>query len=131
MYYSGGNGPHSGARSDFIALATAPTHAVAGLRTLGGEARVLETAAVLCGVAQVSLLASVPPGGQLYVAVRYEKASTEQIADWIEVSGQAADGEVRWRDLDLDLRHQAETECSKLAIKASRAILHALRIRVP
>ena len=31
LYYSGGNGPHSGARSDFIALATAQRHAFVGL----------------------------------------------------------------------------------------------------
>ena len=31
-YYAGGNGPHSGPRSDFIALATAPSHATVGLR---------------------------------------------------------------------------------------------------
>ncbi len=33
LFYSGGNGPHSGARSDFIALASVDAHAFVGLET--------------------------------------------------------------------------------------------------
>lgn len=31
LYYAGGNGPHSGTRADYIAVATAPTNSYAGL----------------------------------------------------------------------------------------------------
>ena len=42
IYYSGGNGPHSGARSDFIALATVPSNAFAGLAVGSGGVVVTE-----------------------------------------------------------------------------------------
>ena len=59
LYYAGGNGPHSGLRSDFIALATVPTHAFVGLRAAASEsAPVLETAAVAMAGARLFLTAA-------------------------------------------------------------------------
>eukprot|EP00040_Diaphanoeca_grandis_P020184 m.107385 g.107385 ORF g.107385 m.107385 type:complete len:508 (+) comp27790_c0_seq1:123-1646(+) len=47
FYYAGGNGPHSGARSDFIALATAPTNAFVGLTTPSATAPATASVATL------------------------------------------------------------------------------------
>jgi len=88
LYYAGGNGPHSGARSDFIALATVQTNAYAGLKaTDTARPWVLQTVAleatgtqlvvnVLAANRRASLLCSVRNSGHQVATANISLSTT-------------------------------------------------------
>ena len=91
LYYAGGNGPHSGLRSDFIAPATVPTHAFVGLRAAASKpglgtslepATAFETAAVTMADAKLFLTAAGGPDAQV------ELELVDDVSGAILVSGQ-------------------------------------------
>ena len=69
FYYAGGNGPHSGPRADFIALATAPSHELVGLRSVGQNASLLSPPFLVANASHLTVTAHVAEGGFVEVQV--------------------------------------------------------------
>lgn len=70
FYYAGGNGPHSGARSDFMALATAPTNALAGLLWSAATPITLRSQSVVVTGKQLYIHAeTIKTDGEIHVEV--------------------------------------------------------------
>lgn len=134
-YYAGGNGPHSGPRSDFIALATAPSHATVGLRVAAnGVASTITTRPIRVERGGV-FLAAVATSAMARVDVEVLDAQTERpiAAGRLDAAAMTAEPSVpRRHALQLtsmgDAAGSAEVEAGDQAV--GLRVGHRIRLRV-